>query len=236
MRVRYLIKFTKGENIKFISHLDLLRTVQKIGKRSGIPVEYSIGFNPHMQFVIALPLSVGVYSEGDYADLYLYDDLECDYVLEQLNKNSTRGIEFLEASKSPVVMNIRRLPQAMALLDAATYEIKIRYNDVKDLIEDMKTLEQMPEYNTMKKTKRSEKLTDIKPFIKEFSYKIEGNTLVIDTMICCGSRETLSPSLLASFIKKNTRNAIEDAFIDIKRIEMYGYKDGELVPLYQYID
>ncbi|MGL4655424.1 MAG: TIGR03936 family radical SAM-associated protein [Sarcina sp.] len=234
--MRYLIKFTKGENLKFLSHLDLLRTVQKVGGRAGLPVEYSKGFNPHMAFVIAMPLSVGVYSEGDYADLYLHEDVECEEVLRRLNENSLRGIKFLEASRSPVIMNIRRLPQAMALIDAATYQMKIRYNDVKNLDADMKKLQEMPEYNTMKKTKRSEKLTDIKPFIKEFSYKIEDNTLVIDMMISCGSRETLSPSLLARFIRDNTTNAMEDAFIDIKRIEMYGLKDDVLVPLYQYID
>ncbi|MGL4453597.1 MAG: TIGR03936 family radical SAM-associated protein [Sarcina sp.] len=234
--MRYLIKFTKDENLKFLSHLDLLRTVQKVGARAGLPVEYSKGFNPHMAFVIAMPLSVGVYSEGDYADLYLYEDVECEEVLRRLNENSTRGIRFLEASKSPVIMNVRRLPQAMALIDGATYTMKIRYNDVTNLEDEMKKLEAMQEYNTMKKTKRSEKLADIKPFIKEFSYKIEDNTLIINTMISCGSRETLSPSLLARFIRDNTTNAIEDAFIDIKRIEMYGLKDDVLVPLYQYID
>ncbi|WP_297518096.1 TIGR03936 family radical SAM-associated protein [uncultured Clostridium sp.] len=234
--MRYLIKFTKGEGLKFISHLDLLRTVQKIGRRAELPVEYSEGFNPHMAFVIALPLSVGVYSDGDYADLYLHEDLECDYVLEKLNENSARDIKFLEASKSPVIMDVRRLPPAMALLDAATYITKIRYEDTKDIDEDMRLLDEMLEYNTMKKTKRSEKLTDIKPFIKEFSYRIEDKTLVIDTLICCGSRETLSPSLLADFVRKNTRNAVEDAFIDIKRTEMLGYKDEVLVPLYKYIE
>ncbi|MGL4762038.1 MAG: TIGR03936 family radical SAM-associated protein [Sarcina sp.] len=234
--MRYLIKFTKGEGLKFISHLDLLRTVQKVGRRAELPVEYSEGYNPHMAFVIALPLSVGVHSEGDYADLYLHEDLECDYVLEKLNENSARDIKFLEASKSPVIRDVRRLPSAMALLDAATYVMKIRYVDTKDLVEDMKLLDEMSEYNTMKKTKKSEKLTDIKPFIKEFSYRIEEKTLIIDTLISCGSRETLSPSLLATFIRKNTRNVVEDAFIDIKRTEMYGYKDDVLVPLYKYID
>lgn len=234
--MRYLIKFTKGESIKFISHLDLLRTVQRIGKRSDLPVEYTKGYNPHMMFVIALPLSVGVYSDGDYADLYLTEDVDCKEVLDKLNANSARGIQFLECSKSPIIRDVRRLPQAMALLDAATYVIKIRYNDVSCLEEDMQKFIDMPEYNTMKKTKRSEKLTDIKPLIKEFSYKIEDNTLIIDTFICCGSRETLSPSLLAKFIRKNTRNAVVGAFIDIKRIEMFGFKDDVLVPLYKYID
>ena len=60
--MRYLIKFTKEENIKFIAHLDLMRTIQRIIRRSGLPVEYSKGFNPHMALSIAQPLSVGVYS------------------------------------------------------------------------------------------------------------------------------------------------------------------------------
>ncbi|MGL5822526.1 MAG: TIGR03936 family radical SAM-associated protein [Sarcina sp.] len=234
--MRYLIKFTKDADIKFLSHLDLLRTVQKVAKRAGLPVEYSDGFNPHMQFVIALPLSVGVYSQGDYADLYLYEDLECEEVKERLNEASLRGIKFLEVSRSPVIMNIRRLPQAMALLDAATYEIQIRYDDTTYLLEDMKALEEKTEYNTMKKTKRSEKLTDIKPLIKEFSYEIGDGKLVIKTLIPCGSRETLSPSLLAEYIRENTRGAIKDAFIDIQRIEMFGYKNEVLVPLYKYIE
>ena len=236
MRVRYLIKFTKDANIKFLSHLDLLRTVQKVAARAELPVEYSKGFNPHMAFVIAMPLSVGVYSEGDYADLYLYEDVECEKVLRKLNENSLEGIRFLEASRSPVIMNIKRLPQAMALIDAATYTMKIRYNDTTNLEREMEKFVEMNEYNTMKKTKKSEKLTDIKPFIKEFSYRIEENTLIINTMISCGSRETLSPSLLAKFIRDNTTNAIEDAFIDIKRTEMYGLKNDVLVPLYKYID
>ncbi|MGL5634013.1 MAG: TIGR03936 family radical SAM-associated protein [Sarcina sp.] len=234
--MRYLIKFTKDADIKFLSHLDLLRTVQKVAKRAGLPVEYSDGFNPHMQFVIALPLSVGVYSQGDYADLYLYEDLECEEVKQRLNEASLRGIKFLEVSRSPVIMNIRRLPQAMALLDAATYEIQIRYDDTTYLLEDMKALEEKTEYNTMKKTKRSEKLTDIKPLIKEFSYEIGDGKLVIKTLIPCGSRETLSPSLLAEYIRENTRGAIKDAFIDIQRIEMFGYKNEVLVPLYKYIE
>ena len=60
--MRYLTKFTKEENIKFISHLDVLKTIQKNIRRAGLPVEFSQGFNPHMNTSIAQPLSVGVYS------------------------------------------------------------------------------------------------------------------------------------------------------------------------------
>ena len=46
--MRYLIKFTKDADIKFVSHLDLMRTIQRIVRRAELPVEYSKGFNPHI--------------------------------------------------------------------------------------------------------------------------------------------------------------------------------------------
>ena len=75
MKVRYLIKFTKESNIKFIAHLDLMRTIQKVIRRTDLPVEYSKGFNPHIEMSIAQPLSVGVYSSGEYMDLILEEDI-----------------------------------------------------------------------------------------------------------------------------------------------------------------
>ena len=55
-KVRYLIKYSKESEIKFIAHLDLMRTIQRIIKRSELPIEYSKGFNPHMAVSIAQPL------------------------------------------------------------------------------------------------------------------------------------------------------------------------------------
>ena len=48
-----------------------MRTLQKIIKRSELPIEYSKGFNPHMAVSIAQPLSVGVHSNGEYMDVVL---------------------------------------------------------------------------------------------------------------------------------------------------------------------
>ncbi|MGL5615333.1 MAG: TIGR03936 family radical SAM-associated protein [Sarcina sp.] len=234
--MRYLIKFTKGENIKFISHLDLTRTVQRIAKRTELPAEYSRGFNPHMELAIAQPLSVGVYSEGDYLDFLLLEDLECDDVLKELNEMSTPGIEFLSASKTPIIHNIKKIPPAMALLDAADYEIKIKYLNTESLKDEMDKILNSEEFNILKKTKKGEKIVDIKPLVKEFNYEIKDNLLIVKTKVDCGSRSNLSPDLLTKYIKDHSSNVNEDAFTDIKRVEMYGYKNNELVPLYKYVD
>lgn len=126
--MRYVIKFTKGENIKFIGHLDLMRTIQRIIKRSGLPVEYSKGFNPHMSLSIAQPLSVGVYSDGEYLDLVLTKSIGVGEVLEKLNESTTESIKFLHATPVEIIENVKRLPQAMALLDGARYTIKVKLN------------------------------------------------------------------------------------------------------------
>lgn len=233
--MRYLIKFTKDADIKFISHLDLMRTIQRIVRRAELPVEYSKGFNPHMAVAIAQPLSVGVYSEGDYMDLNLAEDMDVNSVVEILNEFSARGIKFLEASKSPVIHNVKRLPPAMALLDAANYTIKIKYNDISKTEEEVNNLMAQNEIITIKKTKKGEKEADIKPFIKDFKCWTKDNCLVVNATISCGSRENLSADLLANVIKQNTLNVDEEAFVEIKRVEMYAYKGDNLVPLYKYI-
>ncbi|WP_300348678.1 TIGR03936 family radical SAM-associated protein [Clostridium sp.] len=233
--MRYLIKFTKESDIKFISHLDLMRTIQRIVRRAELPVEYSKGFNPHMALAIAQPLSVGVYSEGDYMDLNLEEDMSVEAVKEKLNEFSARGIKFLEASKSPVIHNVKRLPPAMALLDAANYTIKIKYNDISKTLEEVNALMAKKEIVTIKKTKKGEKEADIKPFIKDFKCWTKDDYLIVNTTISCGSRENLSSDLLANVIKQNTTNVKEEAFVEIKRVEMYAYKGENLVPLYKYI-
>lgn len=233
--MRYLIKFTKEADIKFISHLDLLRTIQRIVRRAKLPAEYSKGFNPHMCMGIAQPLSVGVYSEGDYLDLYLTEDVPEETVKNLLNENSSTGIKFLEVSKSIVVDNVKRLPQAMALIDAANYTIKIQYNDLTNVISELDELVAKETIEVLKKSKKGEKLVDIKPMIKEIKYWTKDDELIVNSLISCGSRENLSPDLLAEVIKSNTSNVKEDSFTEIKRVEMYAYKNNKLVPLYKYI-
>lgn len=234
--MRYLIKFTKESNIKFISHLDLMRTIQKVIRRSNLPIEYSKGFNPHMSLSMAQPLSVGVYSEGDYLDIVLTENVPNEDVVRILNENSCSGVKFLNASSVEIVLNQKRLPQGMALIDAAQYMIKIKYDDTSKVEEELKELLEKSEWVTLKKSKKGEKEADIKPLVKELKYWVKDNYLIINAMIACGSRENLSADLLSRYIKEKTTSANEEAFVEIKREEMFALKNNKLVPLYKYID
>ena len=223
MKVRYVIKFTKGADIKFIGHLDLMRTIQRIIRRSGLPAEYSKGFNPHMALSIAQPLSVGVYSDGEYLDLVLTEAVGVGEVLEKLNESAPPTIKFLHATPVEIVENVKRLPQTMALLDGARYIIKIKLNGTS----------KEEKWEIIKKTKKGEKLTDIKPLVKEFKYWIKDDELVLNTLIATGSRENLSAELLVNYLKEQISEINTEAFVNIKREEMYILKNNKYIPLYK---
>lgn len=233
--MRYVIKFTKSEEIKFISHLDLMRTIQRIIRRSELPVEYSKGFNPHMSLSIAQPLSVGLYSEGEYLDLVLTEALKEEEVIERLNSASTTTIKFLNANSVEIIENVKRLPQAMALLDGARYIVKLKLNSEDKVLEQIEVTLNEDKWEIVKKSKKGEKLTDIKPLVKEFKHWIKDDELILNVLIATGSRENLSADLLVTYLKEKVENINKESFVNIKREEMYILKNNKYIPLYKAI-
>lgn len=231
--MRYLVKFTKESEIKFISHLDVLRTIQKNIRRAHLDIEYSQGFNPHMTTSIAQPLSVGVYSSGEYMDMVLNSEMDEKEIIDRLNQTSTRGIKFISATAVPYTQGEKKVPQSMALIDAARYTIKVKYTDTSNIENEINKMLQDEVWTITKRSKKGQKEVDIKPLVKEFSFWVKDEYLVINTLISTGSRENLSADLLVTYIKNNTSNANDDAFVDIKREEMYFYRDEKLIPLYK---
>ncbi len=235
MKVRYVIKFTKESSIKFISHLDLMRTLQRVIRRADLPMEYSKGFNPHMAMSIAQPLSVGVYSDAEYMDIVLVEELSEEEIVNRLNSKTASGIKFLNAKKVINKEGEKKVPQTMALVDAARFTLKILCENAKIVEEKMQELEKKAEWTTIKKSKKGEKEVNLRTMIKEMKYWINDNELILNILVSSGSREHLSPDLVASYIKSNIEEIIEDAFIDIKREEMYLLKEDKYVPIYKFI-
>lgn len=234
--MRYLIKFTKEGNIKFVSHLDLMRTIQKIIVRSELNIEYSQGFNPHMALSIAQPLSVGVSSNGEYMDIVLREPQDEKEILENLNKKSLDGIKFLEIKSIENIPNEKKVPQSMAMVEEASYTIKIKYDVITNVNDELTKLLELNEWNILKKNKKGEeKSLNIRPMIKEIKYWVKDEYLIINTRISCGSKEHLNPEFLVNYIKENTTGVNNEAFVNINREEMYAHKESKLLPLYKIV-
>jgi radical SAM-linked protein len=213
-----------------------MRTIQRAIRRAELPAEYSQGFNPHMSLSLAQPLSVGLYSEGEYLDVVFTEEVSEDKVKRDLQENCPIGIQVFDVIRIvEEEKDGKKVPQCMALVEAAEYDIIIKYSNIVQLKEELESLKEKADWSILKKSKSGEKIVNIKPMIKHFRYSISEGILCINTIVSCGSRENLSPELLSNFIKNNTANVMNEAFVDIKRKEMYVYNKNKLLPIKEYL-
>ena len=92
------VKYRKGEEVKFISHRDLMRAFQRAIRRADLPVAYSQGFNPHMKISWGNALKVGAASEAEFAEIQIDGWIRPHELVERLNRQLPRGLEILEAN------------------------------------------------------------------------------------------------------------------------------------------
>ena len=86
--------FNKYEEMKYISHLDLLRFMDRILRKSGIPVKYSQGFHPRPKISLGNPISLGTDAFNEAMDIELREDMTNEELFKRLNNKCVIGFEF----------------------------------------------------------------------------------------------------------------------------------------------
>lgn len=233
------IKFTKSGSMKFVGHLDIMRYFQKAFKRADIDVEYSKGFSPHQLISFAAPLGVGLTSESEYLDMQLGECLPSKEMIDKINSTMVEGIE---------VISFRALSDesknAMSIVAAADYSIRVKagYFVCENFVEKLTEFFDQEEIKIIKKSKKSEKEVDIKPFIYEFAFdrtefmkKIntesseEKSTLktldqsseVVYIQIATGSVNNLKPELVMEAFCESLGIAYNQFAYQVHRLEIY---------------
>jgi radical SAM-linked protein len=84
--------FCKKGDIKFISHLDLMRLFARALRRSGLPIKITEGFNPHPKFSIQKALKLGVESDSEQAQIALVDSVPAPEFYSKLQPQLPEGI------------------------------------------------------------------------------------------------------------------------------------------------
>jgi radical SAM-linked protein len=94
---RIKIIYKKGEEVKYISHRDLMRAFQRAIRRADLPISYSQGFNPHMKVSWGQALKVGATADAEEAILRFESWLKPEEVKLRLNKELPRGLAISDA-------------------------------------------------------------------------------------------------------------------------------------------
>lgn len=95
-KINLRARFEKSGRAVYISHLDLMRTMQRAFKRSKIPVWYTEGFNPHIYLNFPLALSLGVVGKAEFMDFAVTETADFDNLRDSLNGEMPEGLRILE--------------------------------------------------------------------------------------------------------------------------------------------
>lgn len=196
MRAR--VKYSKNEDVKYVGHLDAMRTFIRCIKRTCIPIKYSKGFNPRVQISFALPLGVGVTSESEYFDLEVESKMNEAMFVAELN--STLPLGFRALGVTYIDDTDKR--SLMSLVKEAIYEIEIQ-NDGD--INKLKELFSKDEILIEKETKdKKTKTINLKNYILDIDIKLaKEDKKLITVHGKAGSVDNLNPMYIIEAIEKN---------------------------------
>lgn len=206
------LRFKKTGRAVYISHLDLMHTMQRGFSRAGYELKYSEGFNPHPQISIALPLSVGTASECEIMDFKLKEDADLAKLPPLLTAAMPEGIEIIEAYEQQ-----RKVAELKWLKVRGVFEYDER--DAADMAEKLNAFFSQTEIVIRKKTKRGEGETDIKPTIHSLVFRVDGADVAVDAVISA-QEPTLNPELLADALRQKAPEIAPD-FEKFTRLETF---------------
>lgn len=216
MKIR--LKFMKTGSLKFIGHLDIMRTFQKIFRQSGIPIAYSEGFSPHQIFSIAAPLAIGVTGEGEYLDLKLESPCSIDEIPNKMNKVCPKGLKIIAAIELD-----DKEPAAMAIVSGAKYIIRQKESIFTD-----ENIDAFINQDIIKYTKKNKKgkwvETDLKPGI--YSIKLIDNE--IEMLLSTGSVLNVKPEAVFISLCDFINASYNQYNFEVHRLELY---HDDLIPL-----
>lgn len=231
------IKFCKFGVLKFIGHLDVMRFFQKAIRRAGIDVVYSKGFSPHQIMAFASPLGVGLTSDAEYLDVELNSCEEPEVMMRRLNEAMTEGIAVTGFQVLPELLPNQRKETAMSLVAAADYLISLKdgYDaglDKPEFETKFREFLSQEEIRILKKSKKSEKETNIRPMIYGYHFPERDafadscaqryeNGIRIFLQVSAGSAANLKPELVMEAFAEFTGIAYNQFAWQIHRLEVY---------------
>jgi len=206
------LRFKKTGRAVYISHLDLMHTLQRSFSRAGYELKYSEGFNPHPQISIALPLSVGAASYCEILDFKLKADADLEKMPATLTDAMPEGIEAIEAYEP-----VRKASEIKWLSIEGIMEYDER--DISEMRDALDSFYSAEEIVISKKTKRGMGETDIKPAIRELAFEPADDDVKVKAVISA-QEPTLNPDLLVDALRQKCPEIAPD-FAKFTRLETY---------------
>lgn len=192
IRVRAI--FEKKGRAKYISHLDLNRCMLRTFRRSGLPIWYTEGFNPHPYYSFALALSLGYESGCEILDFNLNEDIPFDVIRDKLNNVMPEGMRVVSVAEQK--MKITRIAKA-------EYSFSLFSENTSELLKDINELLESDQILVDKKTKKGIKTVDIKPETEVCKCEAMKKSVDMTMRLPAGTQTNYNPNLFFDALEKH---------------------------------
>lgn len=197
MPVTARLKFVKTGKLQYISHLDLQRTMMRVIARSGIPVWFTQGFNPHAKLIFAAPIAVGVQSVCELLDIRLDRKMKpCD-LIDTLNAHLTQELCVIEAYYPTTKFSD---------IVYADYSVEICTAGASlELARAINERLRSGELKAVKKSKSGEKEIDVTSVINRLSVSFDevSRNIKMALRLPAGNTESISPEVIIGVLRES---------------------------------
>jgi radical SAM-linked protein len=176
---KYRCKLSVSGPMIWLSHLDLLGAMEKSLRRSGLPLAYSYGYNPHMQISWGPAHPVGLASDSEYLDLVFKQIPEGDWQA-RLQEALPRGLCLNSAAE--IAMDTKAL---MAAINYLKYELVFDFPDEETLDRRIEELSASPACLINRYSKKGDKTVDIRPALSQI--RREGRSVFYEVYLDQGA-------------------------------------------------
>jgi len=156
-----ICRYRKGEEVRWISHLDVKRTLERAMRRAQLPLSLTQGHNPHPKLSLGPPLSVGITGEAELIAIHLDSAMDPDALKQRLNDQLPPGLQVVEAWSVPAY----RKKETFGDIDVAEYRVRVRRGPSAEAlgarIADLMAAQDLP----VARGEQGERTVDIRPLI-----------------------------------------------------------------------
>ena len=213
--MRAMIRFEKRPRLRFISHLDLQRFFQRAVNRTGLPIAWSQGFNPHPVMSFGSALALGWTSEYEIIDIKLSAPMGRKRTEDAIRAALPEDLPVLE-----VRMVDDRHPAPMALVKMADYRVTLEGETAGAVLSQIPAFMERENVPAIKKTKSGEKEINARPMVISLE-PFEGG---FNARLMLTERESIKPDLLISLLADMA--GVEAPEARVHRLLLLG-EDGE---------
>ena len=194
------IKYSKLGDISYISHLDIIKLMERIVRRTGLKLSYSEGFNPHPKTAFSPALQLGVQSHCEYLDMEFDEAVEEDLLIQKLNEKTVEGINFIEAK-----ILTDKVDSLVAFITHSRYEIAVDEEDENKISKIISAINKINNTNEMLLTKKTKKGNikeyNVKEYIGTIDFERKSDGLSIFVDICAGSVKSINPKKIIELVE-----------------------------------